>query len=179
MDAQDSRFSDGSFDLACGLFGIMFFPDPVKAFAAMARVLKPRGRCAVTNWSGRERHRLLAPIAAAVNRVMPASPVAQALSAPSPLADPADLKHQLEVAGFHDVVITEASHTFRTSKEVYAQELHRSNPQGIQMMQRLHDQVGSRLRMALQDELEEQFGDGQVELTGVANIAVGFKLPAL
>jgi ubiquinone/menaquinone biosynthesis C-methylase UbiE len=43
-DAQQLPFTDESFDLVLCLFGIMFFPDKVRANAEARRVLRPRGQ---------------------------------------------------------------------------------------------------------------------------------------
>src|SRR3954453_5104109 len=43
-DAQDLPFDDASFDLVLCLFGVMFFPDKVRANAEARRVLRPGGR---------------------------------------------------------------------------------------------------------------------------------------
>ncbi|MEU8377698.1 class I SAM-dependent methyltransferase [Streptosporangium sp. NPDC048865] len=43
-DAQIHPLGDGEFDVAISQFGIMFFADPVAAFANIGRALKPAGR---------------------------------------------------------------------------------------------------------------------------------------
>ena len=43
-DAQDLPFDDETFDLVVCLFGVMFFPDKVRANAEARRVLRPGGR---------------------------------------------------------------------------------------------------------------------------------------
>ncbi|MEU8205264.1 class I SAM-dependent methyltransferase [Streptosporangium sp. NPDC049046] len=43
-DAQVHPLGDGEFDVAVSRFGIMFFADPVAAFANIGRALKPTGR---------------------------------------------------------------------------------------------------------------------------------------
>lgn len=49
-DAQALPFEDESFDaVVCG-YGVIHVPDPGKALAEMARVLKPGGRAAVSVW---------------------------------------------------------------------------------------------------------------------------------
>jgi SAM-dependent methyltransferase len=45
--AEALPFQDGAFDAVVSQFGLMFFDDPARAFAEMARVLAPRGRLAV------------------------------------------------------------------------------------------------------------------------------------
>jgi SAM-dependent methyltransferase len=50
-DAQALPFAEASFDaLVCG-YGIIHCPDPEKALAEMARVLRPGGRAALSVWA--------------------------------------------------------------------------------------------------------------------------------
>lgn len=49
-DAESLPFPDASFDVAVSVFGIIFAPDPERAFAEMVRVVRPSGRAFVTTW---------------------------------------------------------------------------------------------------------------------------------
>eukprot|EP01119_Soliformovum_irregulare_P012080 TRINITY_DN3113_c0_g2_i1.p1 TRINITY_DN3113_c0_g2~~TRINITY_DN3113_c0_g2_i1.p1 ORF type:complete len:279 (+),score=69.62 TRINITY_DN3113_c0_g2_i1:645-1481(+) len=50
MDGMKLEFPDATFDYVCSSFGLIFFPDPVKALAEVMRVLKPGGRFVMTTW---------------------------------------------------------------------------------------------------------------------------------
>jgi ubiquinone/menaquinone biosynthesis C-methylase UbiE len=49
-DAQAYAFAPGSFDLIVSRFGVMFFDDPVRAFANLRRATKPGGELQVIAW---------------------------------------------------------------------------------------------------------------------------------
>ncbi len=51
-DAQTYSFAPGTFDLVVSQFGLMFFDDPVGAFANLRRSLLPQGRLAFVSWQG-------------------------------------------------------------------------------------------------------------------------------
>ncbi len=53
-DVEALPFPDGSFDVVSCRFGVMFFPEQVKAFRECRRVLKPGGRVAFVVWGKRE-----------------------------------------------------------------------------------------------------------------------------
>lgn len=54
MNAEELEFTSEKFDAAlCGL-GMMYVPDPVKAFQEMYRVLKPGGRAVSAVWGQRQ-----------------------------------------------------------------------------------------------------------------------------
>lgn len=49
-DAQTHAFAPASVDVIISRFGVMFFEDPVAAFANMAKALKPGGRLVFAAW---------------------------------------------------------------------------------------------------------------------------------
>ncbi|WP_299660485.1 class I SAM-dependent methyltransferase [uncultured Ruegeria sp.] len=51
-DAQVAEISPGDCDALISRFGVMFFSDPVAAFANMARALKPGGQITFAAWGG-------------------------------------------------------------------------------------------------------------------------------
>ena len=55
MDAEELVFSDASFDVAVCALGLMYMPDPPRALAEMARVVKPGGRVVFAVWGERSR----------------------------------------------------------------------------------------------------------------------------
>lgn len=54
-DAQTHDFGTGAFDAVISRFGVMFFPDPVAAFANLARATRSGGRLVVAVWQTRDR----------------------------------------------------------------------------------------------------------------------------
>lgn len=50
MDAEQLAFEDDSFDLLFCAFAVFFLPDPVRAAAEFARVLKPSGVLGLSSW---------------------------------------------------------------------------------------------------------------------------------
>jgi len=55
VDAEELSFTDGSFDAALCVLGLMYPADPQRAIEQMHRVLRPGGRAAVAVWGRRER----------------------------------------------------------------------------------------------------------------------------
>ena len=55
-DAQVHPFPQERFDLVVSRFGVMFFADPVAAFANLRRATVPGGRFAAVVWQGVERN---------------------------------------------------------------------------------------------------------------------------
>ena len=55
-DAQTDELPGAPFDLAVSQFGVMFFEDPVAAFANIAASLRPAGRLAFVSWQSAARN---------------------------------------------------------------------------------------------------------------------------
>jgi len=104
-DAQTHAF-DPPFDAVVSRFGVMFFPDPVAAFANLRRAVTPGGRLVFASWRGPEDNALsLVPLQAAA----PFLPAVPAFEKDAPgrfgLADPDRTRTILETAGWRDVRI--------------------------------------------------------------------------
>ncbi|WP_326821167.1 class I SAM-dependent methyltransferase [Streptosporangium sp. NBC_01756] len=106
-DAQIHPFPDGGFDVALSRFGIMFFADPVAAFANIGRALRPGGRLAFLSLRDMGDNDL-GPVLTAMARHLPARPASTGPGAAGPesLADPARIREVLTGAGFEKVTST-------------------------------------------------------------------------
>lgn len=105
-DAQAARFTAAGYDVAFSRFGVMFFDDPVAAFANLRRALRRDGRLAFVCWQRREKNPwMMAPAAAAAAHL--AFPAPPPPDAPGPFAfgDDGRVRGILAAAGFEDVAI--------------------------------------------------------------------------
>ncbi|MFI7704039.1 class I SAM-dependent methyltransferase [Nonomuraea sp. NPDC049480] len=103
-DVQVHPFQEGAFDVALSRFGVMFFADPVAAFANIRRALRPAGRLAfvcLTQIAGTD----LGAVFGAMAPYLP-SPTGADGSGPTSFADPARIRCVLADAGFQDVTCT-------------------------------------------------------------------------
>lgn len=71
MDAERLEFEDSAFDAAISQFGLMHFPDRLKALSEIRRVLKPDGRLSVSVWSFPEKVRVLSVFGQIVAKYVP------------------------------------------------------------------------------------------------------------
>jgi SAM-dependent methyltransferase len=102
-DASAYPFTQ-QYELLFSRFGVMFFDDPIGAFANLHRALRPGGRLAFVCWrSGAQNLWATAPLAAA-KPFLPEQPAPDPF-APGPFAfaDPQRLLSILSDVGFHDV----------------------------------------------------------------------------
>jgi SAM-dependent methyltransferase len=104
-DAQTHRFEPG-FDLVFSRFGVMFFADPVAAFANLARALRPGGRLAFVAWQALDRNPwLYVPLRALAGIVPLPPPSAPGAPGPFSFADAERVRRILVAAGFSDAVL--------------------------------------------------------------------------
>ncbi len=104
-DAATAPWPEEGFDLAFSRFGVMFFADPVAAFAHIRGALRPGGRLVFAAFRGLAENPWVAVPGAAARRLLPDMP------APGPeepgqfaFADPIRVRRILETAGFHQLV---------------------------------------------------------------------------
>lgn len=103
-DAQVYPFQEGAFDAALSRLGVMFFADPVAAFANIARALRPAGRLAfvcMTELAGTD----LGTVFGAMAQYLP-RPTGPDGTGPTSFADPERTRSVLTDAGFGDITCT-------------------------------------------------------------------------
>jgi SAM-dependent methyltransferase len=105
-DASVHPFPPDSFELTFSRFGIMFFSDPVAAFANVRRAMKPGGRLTLAVPPGK-REAVAERPTRAVRHLLPPIPT-PGPEEPGPFswADPARVHRILEGAGFREVSLT-------------------------------------------------------------------------
>jgi SAM-dependent methyltransferase len=103
-DAQTFAFAPASFDLAFSRFGVMFFSDPVAAFANVARALVPGGRLVFVCWQALlENAWMREPMQALAKHLTLPPPPPPDAPGPFAFANPERVRGILERAGFRDV----------------------------------------------------------------------------
>jgi len=106
-DASVHPFQPESFELAFSRFGIMFFSDPVAAFANVRRAMKPGGRLTLAVFRpASEKLWPNAPLEAVRHLLPPIPTPGPEEPGPFSWADPARVHRILEGAGFSDVSLT-------------------------------------------------------------------------
>lgn len=94
------------FELAVSQFGLMFFADPVAAFAAIAANLRPGARLVFTCWRSSDENDWAAiPMAAIEDLLPPSAPPDPQAPGPFSLASPALIEKILTDAGFAGISI--------------------------------------------------------------------------
>ncbi|MBM7784245.1 class I SAM-dependent methyltransferase [Tenggerimyces flavus] len=100
-DAQVHAFEDASFDAALSRFGVMFFADPVAAFANVRRALRSGGQLAfacLPPFAGTD----LGTVFGALSPYLPQQPTGADGTGPTSFADPERTRAVLTDAGFVD-----------------------------------------------------------------------------
>lgn len=111
-DAQATDLGEGVYDAIFSRFGVMFFGDPVAAFANLRRALKPDGRLTFVCWRPFEENLWMRTPMEAARPLLPATPpMDPAAPGPFAFANPERVRSILADAGFADVTL----HAFSTS----------------------------------------------------------------
>jgi SAM-dependent methyltransferase len=107
VDAQTDPLG-GPFDSVISRFGVMFFDDPVAAFANIARHVEPGGRMTFVCWNDQARSTAAWAGAEVLRAALPSPPPPLAADAPGPfaLADAQRTEQLLATAGWADISIS-------------------------------------------------------------------------
>jgi SAM-dependent methyltransferase len=101
-DAQTAHLEHATQDAVFSRFGVMFFDDPVHAFANLGSATRPGGRLAFVCWREFERNPWQSEILRAVAGLLALSaPGREGEPGPFSMADPARTKRILGEAGWH------------------------------------------------------------------------------
>lgn len=104
-DAQVHAFRP-EFDVLFSRFGVMFFDDPVAAFANLHCGLRSGGRVAFVCWQNVQKNPwMLLPMMAAMQHITLDTPPSPDAPGPFAFADAARVEHILGAAGFRRVVL--------------------------------------------------------------------------
>jgi SAM-dependent methyltransferase len=111
-DAQTEDFGAERFDVIYSRFGVMFFADPVAAFANLGRSLRPGGRVAFVCWQKLDRNPwVMAPLDAAGRHLQLPQPPPPGAPGPFSFGDPDRVRSILEGAGLGKVEVAPWSGT--------------------------------------------------------------------
>ncbi|GLY64646.1 class I SAM-dependent methyltransferase [Amycolatopsis taiwanensis] len=166
-DVQVYPFEEDAFDVALSRFGIMFFGDPVAAFANIARALRPAGRLAfvcMTEIADTD----LGTVFGSMAQYLP-PPNGPDGSGPTSFADPERTRSVLAEAGFGDITCTrvETDQTWGRDVADAAQFIAGWGPVKYHM-DLAGPEATTRARDALTAALHAYAEPGAVRLRGVA-----------
>ena len=112
-DAQTYAFADGTFDVVISQFGLMFFDEPVVAFANLRRALGAGGRLVFVTWQGLAANEWLSIVGRAVAQHVTLPDLGGLAGGPGmfTLKDPDEAAGVLDAAGFTQVEVEPISPT--------------------------------------------------------------------
>ena len=102
-NAMALPFENGRFELAVCQFGVMFFPDRLRAFREVRRVLAPRGTFLFNVWDNLAHNDVARIVSEAVEAAFPDDPPLFVRRTPHGHGDPAGIDRHLREAGFDDI----------------------------------------------------------------------------
>lgn len=174
-NAQDLSFDDESFDLILSQFGIMFFPDRVRANQEAHRVLRPGGHYLVVTFDALDRSPVAKIVQDAVTALFPDDPLTYMERGPYCYDDPQQVRQDLLSAGFNSVEIhTIAARSTAASAYEAAYGICQGGPFRTEIERRDPDAL-DRATDAAAEALAQLEGPGGLEAPMSAHFAIGSK----
>jgi ubiquinone/menaquinone biosynthesis C-methylase UbiE len=172
-DGQALPFPDNSFDRAYSMFGLIFFPDRLKGFRELLRVLRPGGRCAVSSWRPFDH---VPPLRAAFDALIELMPELPFGKSKAPLGQPEDFESELREAGFREIEVRVVKHgETAQNPRAFWKSMVKSSAPFVLLRKRLGEERFAELSSQVEAKLVERFGMGPLPLEFQALIGLGTK----
>lgn len=174
-DGQALPLEDGVCAGAFSLFGLMFFPDRVRGFAELRRILVPGARAAVSSWQPLERSPTLAAMFGAFQEALPREPAGPApASTPSAVLSTPDACRAEMGRSFGEVEVHAVSSAVAfPSAHALWESMERTMVPVALMRQRLGHQAWAPVSGSVRETLARTFGAGPITLELNALLTVG------
>jgi SAM-dependent methyltransferase len=176
-DVQAHDLGEARFDAAYSRFGVMFFTDPVAAFANVRRALRRGGVLSFVCWQSVFDNEWMLVPGAAVATVTGSLPPMPGPAEPGPfsLADPGRVRAVLDAAGFGSVAITPHADQLVISEDRIPEVAMTSiRVGGVREALRDADhQTRQRALAAIEEALRARLQDGQVRASRGVLLVVG------
>jgi ubiquinone/menaquinone biosynthesis C-methylase UbiE len=172
-DALQLPFADASFDAIACQFGVMFFPDKVRAFAEARRVLKPGGAYIFNVWDRIETNDFANAVTDALATVFPMDPPRFMARTPHGYPDTGIIRRDLAQAGFNTApeIVTVAARSQADSCRVPAVAYCTGTPLRNEIEAR--DATGlAKATDAAAEEIGRRFGRGPVDGAIQAHVVI-------
>jgi len=162
-DALGLPFEDISFDAVVCQFGVMFFPDKIKAYREVLRVLKPGARFVFNVWDRIEENEFAHLVTGAVKDLFPQDPPMFLARTPYGHHNPEKIRNELQQAGFTEV---KCETVVRRSQAGSARDRAIGYCQGTPLRNEIEARDAGRLREATDaaaKSIAARFGVGPVD----------------
>jgi ubiquinone/menaquinone biosynthesis C-methylase UbiE len=117
MDGQALAFADGEFDIACSMFGLIFFPDLDAGGRELCRVVRPGGQVLIAAWD-RTGFPWPRAVEQAVQAAIPGFALPQGLPPALRIGDADSLQQLLASLGCAEAQVLEVTHDWAIADPV-------------------------------------------------------------
>ena len=162
-DALDLPFPDESFDAVICQFGVMFFPNKVKAFSEVHRVLRPGGRFVFNTRDRIEENEFVDTVTTALASMFPGNPPRFHARVPHGYHDRAAIERDLAASGFANppLITTLAARSEARSPRIPAMAYCQGTPLRNEIEERDELLLGDATVLAVK-ALSDRFGKGHI-----------------
>lgn len=173
-DGQNLPYQDEEFDLAFSLFGLMFFPDRIKSFKELHRVLKKNGAAIVSSWAPLEKSTLMQVTSEVIKAALPDAPSPRANS--RTLENPEVFKEEMEQGGFQVLHVHEiAMNLPAISPNMFWSLMSGGGAPIALLRQQYNSDEWQKIESSIKSYLLDKYNETPMELMTTAYFGIGIK----
>lgn len=174
MDGQKLEFESDRFDAAFSMFGLMFFPDKLLGLKEIHRVLKPKGKIAVSSWAPISNSTLMQCLFGALRKANPEIPSPQ--TNVESFENPDFIRDHFRSSGFKEIEIVSFSNSIKVENIQGFLNMMIEESAPIQLMKsKLEESVWKEKEKIMFDYLSEQLALLPISLSSEAFITIAKK----
>lgn len=163
-DAQELPFDDNTFDHVVCQFGVMFFPDKLKAFREVYRVLQPGGKFLFNTWDSYESNPRSHLVKQVLNDVFKEKSPGFVNEVPHSFYSQDEIKQLLQQAGFNAVKLETVSKTsYYANVDYLIYGFFDGTPISVFLMHQPAE-LREAAKQQLKERILEQCGDHHIEV---------------
>jgi ubiquinone/menaquinone biosynthesis C-methylase UbiE len=172
--ADDLPFADDTFDSVSVRFGYMFLPDPARATAEFARVLKPGGRVGSSVWVKPEKNPWTSIVMQAIAHEATLAPTDPDGPSMFRCAAPGYVSALYEAAGLRDVAEQDVAVELVTrSPEQYWEMISEHVSLAVAALRQVDASARERIAQAVITTAAAYERDGEIRIPGAARCIIG------
>ena len=162
-DAESIPRADDTFDAVICSFGLMHVGSPEAMFREIARVLKPRGRLALSHWIGPPDSPLFRIVFGTMQQMADMSDVPPS-PPPFALSSEGAMREALETVGFGDVSVETLPLFFTAPAGKFAEHFRTFAARAAVILDQQTDAISKEIYASWEQQLEEFLVDGQYQV---------------
>ncbi len=172
-DVSKLPFPDQTFNAISCRMGFMFFPDILSTLQEMRRVLKPKGRLAVSVWGSPQQNFWVTVTMGTISHMLDLQPPPKEAPGMFRCALPGFMAEQFDKSGFSNIVESEINTALNMDADIYWEMITEIGAPIVAAMSDSDTQKRDQIKKEVLKKIHGKFPNGDIKMQGLALLISG------